>query len=117
VNLSFGMRLTRWLLLGALLSPGIAVADEPDGRTQAQRVEQKKTDKAAEEGALQEKADPRADLKQQKANLARLRQNASDDRKAGNRACAWTAECDARHVEKLIRKTACAIWHAPHTIV
>ena len=40
----------------------------------------------------------------QKENLTKLRFNAAEDRKVGNRAGAWAAELDARKVRKNIRK-------------
>ena len=75
-----------------------------DGRSTAQRKTAEKTDRDAKEGALKQKQDPKADLKKQEANLARLRQNAKTDRELGNRVGAWAAERDARKVEKQIEQ-------------
>jgi len=96
-----GMRLIRTLVLGAaLLSPAFA----DDGKSPSQQSKKERTDKAAKKGALEEKADPAADLARQKANVERLERNAAEDRKAGNRAGAWAAEWDERHAKKLIEK-------------
>ena len=83
------MRSSAVLALGVLLVRVGAAVAEPTQREK--------------EGALHQKQDPSADLELQKDNLKRLRENARDDRKAGNRVGAWAAEWDARHVEKLIR--------------
>jgi hypothetical protein len=56
-------------------------------------------------------ADPRPekDLKLQKENVEKLRENAAADRKAGNRVGAWAAERDEKHAKKLIEKDEKAI--------
>lgn len=79
------------LLAVALCSPAAAV--HADSRTQKEK-----------KGALKEKKDPAADLKLQKENLEKLRENAAADRKAGNTVGAWAADQDAKHAEKLIKK-------------
>ncbi len=95
------MRLTGLLLFGALLLPaGTARAE----KTRTQETKKEKTDQAAKKGALKEKQDPSADLALQKENVKKLRTDAADDRKAGNRAGAWAANGDAHHAEKLIKK-------------
>lgn len=97
------MNVIRVLLCGALLCAcGRNAGDS--GKTAAQQATSRKTDQAAQEGALKEKADPAADLRAQEANLERLRENAEQDRKAGNRVGAWAAEWDARHARRLIEK-------------
>lgn len=55
-------------------------------------------------GALKEKNDPKKDLKLQKENVAKLHEDAVEDRKAGNRVGAWAAESDAKHAQKLVDK-------------
>ena len=64
------------LLAVALCSPAAAV--HADSRTQKEK-----------KGALKEKKDPAADLKLQKENLEKLRENAAADRKAGNTVGAY----------------------------
>jgi hypothetical protein len=85
------MTCIRALVLGGmLLAPLRAAADD--------------TDEKAKEGALKEKRDPAADLKLQQENVKRLRINAEENRKVGNRAASWAAEQDLRHAEKLVKK-------------
>jgi|GEM_PF-3261623 len=91
-----------------VLSAGCNKRDSDDGRTPEQRENSAKTDESAKKGALKAKADPAADLKHQKANLARLRQNAAENRESGNRIGAWAAEQDAKAVQKLIAKDEAA---------
>ncbi|MGZ7022995.1 MAG: hypothetical protein ACXVJ3_17295 [Ilumatobacteraceae bacterium] len=89
------------VLLGALALPLCAQAD---GRNHEQQAKKEKTDEKAKKGALQEKQDPAKDLKLQEENLKKLRINAEENKKVGNRAAAWAANQDARHAEKLIKK-------------
>jgi len=53
---------------------------------------------------LRKRADPKVDLAVQKQNLAKLRWNAEQDKKVGNRAGAWAAEQDLRKARKNIKK-------------
>lgn len=92
------------VLLGALLLPAAAFAAEQDGRNPSQQQKKQTTDEKAKKGALRERKDPAADLKLQEQNLEKLRINAAENRKVGNRAAAWAADLDARHAEKLIKK-------------
>lgn len=86
------MRITRTIVLTvAMLGPVAAAQADP-------RTEKEK------KGALQEKQNPEKDLKLQKENVEKLRENAAADRKAGNRVGAWAADGDAKHAEKLIKK-------------
>jgi hypothetical protein len=85
------MRITTLVLAVAMLAP--AVATRADQRTEKEK-----------KGALKEQQDPAKDLKLQKENVKKLRQNAAADRKAGNRFGAWAAQHDAKHAEKLIKK-------------
>ncbi len=80
-----------------------------DGRSAEEREQSAKTDQTAKKGALARKEDPAADLKHQRANLARLRQNAEENRLNGNRIGTWAAEQDAKSVEKLIAKDRQAV--------
>lgn len=101
------MRLTRVLLFGALLLPATALADDvrnEKGNTPKQEADAKKSDQAAKKGALKEKKSPAADLKLQEENVKKLREDAAQDRKVGNRAGAWAADMDARHAQKLVDK-------------
>ena len=91
----------RALLLLALVAPGTATAYE---RTAEQQATKNKTDQRAQEGALRKRADPKADLAIQKENLVKLRWNAEQDRKVGNRAGAWAAEQDIRKARRNIKK-------------
>lgn len=95
------MRVTIMLLLTAtIVTNGAARAGEPgDQRSAKEKKEQKE-----KKGALQEKVDPAKDLKLQEKNVKRLRHNAEESRKNGNRVAAWAAERDAKHAEKLIDK-------------
>jgi hypothetical protein len=86
------MRITRTIVLAvAMLAP--VAAGHADERTEKQK-----------KGALKEQQDPAKDLKLQKENVEKLRENAAADRKAGNRVGAWAAEGDAKHAEKLIEE-------------
>lgn len=86
------MRITRTIVLAvALLAPVAATRGDP--RTEKQK-----------KGALKEQQNPAKDLKLQKENVEKLRENAAADRKAGNRVAAWAAEGDAKHAKKLIKK-------------
>jgi ribonucleotide reductase alpha subunit len=86
------MRTMRTIVLAvAFLTP--VAAGHADERTEKQK-----------KGALKEQQDPAKDAKLQKENVAKLRENAATDRKAGNRVAAWAAESDAKHAEKLIKK-------------
>jgi hypothetical protein len=86
------MRIFRTVVLAlAMVAPVAATHADP-------RSEKEK------KGALKEQQDPAKDLKLQKENLEKLQENAAADRKAGNRAGAWAAEGDAKHVKKLIEK-------------
>jgi hypothetical protein len=98
------MRWMRMLVVVTVLLPVRVGAGEDEGRSIDQRMHKEKAEQAAKKGALKEKQDPTADLKLQKENVKRLRQNAAEDRKAGNRAGAWAAELDARRAERLIKK-------------
>jgi hypothetical protein len=80
------------VLAVALAGPAVVVA-HADERTQKEK-----------RGALKEQKDPAKDLKLQKENLEKLRENAAADRKAGNRVGAWAADQDAKHTKKLIAK-------------
>ncbi|MCU1279672.1 MAG: hypothetical protein JWM53_3218 [bacterium] len=86
------MRITRTIVVAvAMLAP--VAAGHAGERTEKQK-----------KGALKEQQDPAKDLKLQKENAAKLRDNAAADRKAGNRVGAWAAERDAKHADKLIAK-------------
>ena len=86
------MRITRTLVLAVAMLGPVAVT-HADPRNEKE-----------ERGALKEQQDPKKDLKLQKENLEKLRENAAADRKAGNRAGAWAADGDAKHAQKLIDK-------------
>src|SRR4051812_7023914 len=79
------------VLVVALGVPATAV--HADQRTQKEK-----------KGALKEQKDPAKDIKLQKENVEKLRENAAADRKAGNRVGAWAADEDAKHAEKLVKK-------------
>jgi hypothetical protein len=84
------MWVLRIVVLGALVLPvNFAWADDRNN---------------AKKGALREKQDPSKDLKIQEENLKKLRINAEENKKVGNRAATWAANQDARHAEKLIAK-------------
>lgn len=87
------MRRMRTIVLALALFAPLAAAHADDPRSQKEK-----------EGALKEQKDPAKDLKLQRENLEKLRENAAADRKAGNRVGAWAADQDARHAEKLIKK-------------
>jgi hypothetical protein len=104
------MWVARMMLFGALILPALALAaDKEDGRNNEQQQKKQTTDEKAKKGALRERQDPSKDLKLQEENLKKLRINAAENRKVGNRAAAWAADMDARHVEKLIKKDKQAI--------
>jgi hypothetical protein len=84
-------RLRTFVLAFAMVAP-VAVG-HADDRTEKQK-----------KGALKEKQDPAKDLKLQKENVEKLRENAAADRKAGNRVGAWAAEHDEKNAKKLIAK-------------
>jgi hypothetical protein len=99
------MTCIRTLVLGGLLlAPALAYATDEEGRDAEQQTKKQKADEKAKEGALKEKKDPAADLKLQQQNVKRLRINAEENRKVGNRAATWAAEQDLRHAEKLVEK-------------
>jgi hypothetical protein len=92
------MRLIAFVL--ALAPPAIGNAEPPaDQRSGAEKKEQ-----AEKKGALKERVDPAQDLKAQRENVKKLRHNAAENRKIGNRIGAWAADRDAKHAEKLIAK-------------
>ena len=86
------MRTLRTILLALAVVAPVASA-HADSRTEKEK-----------RGALKEQQSPEKDLKLQKENLGKLRENAAADRKAGNRVGAWAAEGDAKHAKKLIDK-------------
>ena len=86
------MRTLRTLLLALAVVAPVAAA-HADPRTEKEK-----------KGALREHQNPAADLKLQKENVAKLRENAAFDRKAGNRVGAWAADRDAKHAEELMHK-------------
>jgi len=86
------MRKLRTLLFAFAMVAPVAVA-HADARTEKQK-----------KGALKEQQSPEKDLKLQKENVEKLRENAAADRKAGNRVGAWAAERDEKHAKKLIEK-------------
>jgi hypothetical protein len=84
----------------ALAAPTIGHAEpKSDRRSGAEKKEQ-----AEKKGALKERVDPAKDLKAQRENVKKLRHNAAENRKVGNRIGAWAADRDAKHAEKLIAK-------------
>ena len=87
------MRITTRTIVLAVALLGPAAGAHADERTQKEK-----------KGALKEQKDPAKDLKLQKENLEKLRENAAADRKAGNKVGAWAADQDAKHAEKLIKK-------------
>ncbi len=91
-------------LMFSLTVCGCHKRDSDDGRSPQQREQAKKTDETAKKGALRKKADPAEDLKQQSANLERLRTNEKESRENGNHIAAWAAAQDIRQVEKIIAK-------------
>ena len=86
------MRTMRTLLFSLAMVAPVAVG-HADDRTEKQK-----------RGALKEQPSPEKDLKLQKENVEKLRENAAADRKAGNRVGAWAAERDMKHAKKLIAK-------------
>ena len=86
------MRIVRTILLALAVVAPVA-SGHADPRTEKEK-----------KGALKEQQNPEKDLKLQKENLEKLRENAAADRKAGNHAGAWAADRDAKHAEKLIKK-------------
>jgi hypothetical protein len=86
------MRRLRTLVLAFAMVAPVAVG-HADERTEKQK-----------KGALKEQQSPEKDLKLQKENVEKLRENAAADRKAGNRVGAWAAEQDEKHAKKLIDK-------------
>lgn len=86
------MRILRTIVLALAVVAPVA-SGHADPRTEKEK-----------KGALKEQQNPEKDLKLQKENLGKLRENAAADRKAGNHAGAWAADRDAKHAEKLIEK-------------
>jgi hypothetical protein len=86
------MRILRTIVLALAV-----VAPVASGHADPRSEKQKK-------GALKEQQNPEKDLKLQKENVEKLRENAAADRKAGNHVGAWAAEQDEKHAKKLIEK-------------
>lgn len=91
------MRIVRTILLALAVVAPVAAA-HADSRTEKEK-----------KGALKEHQDPEKDLKVQKENLARLRENEAADKKAGNNVGVWATHADEKHVKKLIEKDEKAI--------
>ena len=91
------MRIVRTLVFALAVVAPVA-SGHADPRTEKEK-----------KGALKEQQNPEKDLKLQKENVEKLRENAELDRKAGNRVGAWAAERDEKHAEKLIEKDEKAI--------
>jgi hypothetical protein len=86
------MRILRTIVLALAVVAPVA-SGHADPRTEKEK-----------KGALKEQQSPEKDLKLQKENVEKLRENAAADRKAGNRIGAWAAEQDEKHARKLIEK-------------
>jgi hypothetical protein len=96
------MRMTRIFVFAAATL--VATVSARAGEAGDQRSAKEKKEQKEKKGALAEKPDPAKDIALQKQNVKRLRHNAQESRKNGNRVAAWAAEHDAKHAEKLIAK-------------
>jgi hypothetical protein len=96
------MRITRIFVFAAATL--VATVSARAGEAGDQRSAKEKKEQKEKKGALAEKPDPAKDIALQKQNVKRLRHNAEQSRKNGNRVAAWAAEHDAKHAEKLIAK-------------
>ncbi len=91
------MRTLRTILLALAVVAPVAAA-HADSRTEKEK-----------KGALKEQQDPKKDLKLQKENVEKLRENEAADKKAGNNVGAWATHADEKHAKKLIEKDEKAI--------